>query len=75
MIDHHLAHHDAADQPRVQVGFLEAGRDSLSQLSGAAGEQRRRILELLDILGLRHHQPLNVAGIVGIKLALHDGLR
>ena len=74
VVDHDIAHHHALEQARVQVRLLEALRHPRAHLGRAGGQQLARVLELARVGRIGGEQGVDVAGVVGVELALDDGV-
>jgi hypothetical protein len=72
VIDDDVAHHDSVQELGVEVGFLESGGEAFSQLSGAFSEECGGMLKLLGVVSISCENGIEVASVVGIKLALND---
>jgi hypothetical protein len=73
VVDHPVADDRAMDEAAEEVGLLEAGDVALTDCGGAARQQRRRMREILRIVGPARHKGVDVARVVGFELGLGDG--
>lgn len=72
VVEHQIVHHHALHQARVQVRLLEACSEPAAHGLMAGGQQRGRVFVLARVGRVGSEQGVDVAGIVGVELALHD---
>ena len=73
VIDDRGAGDDAVEQARVEVGLFKTREETRAHLGMAGGEKFVGMLELAGVGGVGGKQGIDVAGVVGVELALDDG--
>lgn len=67
-----VAHHDARNQPGMEIRLLEPCEEALAQLLMASCQQVAMESELLGVRRIGAKQGVDVLCVVGIQLSLND---
>jgi len=75
MVNHDGPHHHATQQSCVEIRLLKSSRVTLTKCRRSTRQQLRGMLEHLRVLCISREKCVNVAGVEGIQLSLHNCCR